>query len=67
MGRKCVDCYRGLIECFQCGGIGYQTMQDSDIYGPIEVEVECTRCNGKGMIKGTCLTCGGTGVVKDKE
>lgn len=75
---KCVRCkgegsfvVREARPCGRCGGSnggsGFGAEFESESYkgaGRIKVEVECSNCYGKGMVRPKCRTCNGKGRIK---
>lgn len=55
--HTCPSCGGYRLDCYSCGGSGYERCSRCDGSG----EVECSTCNGRGEL--VCGTCGGSGSV----
>ena len=54
--------------CPNCGGHGYVRVQRRSLFGVIEQQETCTRCNGTGkIISNPCPNCGGKGYNRVKK
>ena len=57
-----------IKSCPQCGGAGYVRMQRRSIFGMVEQQETCPRCNGQGKIITTpCPNCNGRGYNRSKK
>ena len=56
-----------IESCSQCHGSGRIRMQRRSLFGVVESEEVCPRCNGKGKtVKNACPTCHGSGYERKK-
>lgn len=54
-----------MITCEECKGAGYTVRSMNSMFGPIQQQVQCPRCKGKGKVpEKACTRCKGTGVER---
>ena len=54
--------------CPSCHGSGYTVRVQQSIFGTMQVQTECSQCNGTGkIITDKCPQCSGNGIVKGEE
>ena len=71
----CPDCNgsgakdaNSIQTCPDCNGRGYNVRTQRSIFGNIQTQVTCHKCNGEGkIITDKCPTCKGDGVVSKEE
>lgn len=58
-----------LITCDECKGAGYTVRTMNSMFGPIQQQVQCPKCHGKGQVpEKVCTRCKGSGVErKDRD
>lgn len=58
-----------LKTCDECKGAGYTVHTMNSMFGPIQQQVQCRTCHGKGQVpEKACTRCKGTGVErKDRD
>jgi len=67
--EQCASCHgtgaktpNDIKICPQCGGHGYIRVQRRSLFGMVEQQETCPRCNGKGkIVTASCSACGGKG------
>ncbi len=59
----------GMKTCDECKGAGYIVRTMNSMFGPIQQQVQCPACHGKGEVpEKVCTRCKGSGVErKDRE
>lgn len=76
MDDECSHCKGTTVEpgysmhtCDTCKGAGYTVRSMNSMFGPIQQQVQCPTCHGKGKVpEKVCSHCKGSGVErKDKE
>ena len=59
---------KDIQDCPDCKGTGYVVRMVNGIFGRMQQQMTCSRCNGEGkIITHKCPTCGGEGVVDAEE
>lgn len=57
-----------MITCDECKGAGYTVRSMNSMFGPIQQQVQCPKCKGKGKVpEKPCTRCKGTGVERRKR
>jgi molecular chaperone DnaJ len=73
---ECSHCKGSTVEpgysmkkCDECKGAGYTIRTMNSMFGPIQQQVQCATCRGKGQVpEKVCTRCKGSGVErKDRE
>ncbi|KAA6347599.1 Chaperone protein DnaJ [termite gut metagenome] len=58
----------GIETCSMCKGSGRVIRKQQTIFGTMQAESDCPRCNGEGrMIKNKCKECSGEGIIYGEE
>lgn len=73
--KECPHCHgtgaespSDLETCSQCRGSGRVVQQQRTIFGMMQSETVCPKCNGKGKtVKKACHVCNGNGTTRVKE
>ena len=59
---------KDIQDCPDCKGTGYVVRMVNGIFGRMQQQMACSRCNGEGkIITHKCPTCNGEGVVDSEE
>ena len=59
---------KDIQDCPDCKGTGYVVRMVNGIFGRMQQQMTCSRCNGEGkIITHKCPTCNGEGVVDSEE
>lgn len=67
-GGKGAKSEADIKTCDTCHGSGVVTKVVNSMFGQMQTQSECPRCNGEGkIITNPCPKCHGTGLVKDSE
>lgn len=57
-----------LKTCDDCKGAGYRIRTMNSMFGPIQQQVQCSTCHGKGQVpEKTCTVCRGSGVQRHER
>jgi molecular chaperone DnaJ len=57
-----------LKTCDDCKGAGYRIRTMNSMFGPIQQQVQCSTCHGKGQVpEKTCTVCKGSGVQRNER
>jgi molecular chaperone DnaJ len=58
----------GMKECPTCHGTGVETRVTNTLFGPIQQNITCHTCHGRGKIpEKACTVCGGKGIIREKQ
>lgn len=57
-----------LKTCDDCKGAGYRIRTMNSMFGPIQQQVQCSTCHGKGQVpEKICTVCKGSGVQRNQR